>query len=101
MDSTTSWSGQKAQKPVCVEGLPNNNGRMLVSAELRWFWKGNPPEGFESWFQSGPFPADDRSLAARDSQGHMNAHVPSVSRFCMPTEEGRRLATCLRAQTKT
>ena len=29
---------------------------MLVSAELRWFWKDAPPRGLDAWFRSGPFP---------------------------------------------
>jgi hypothetical protein len=29
---------------------------MLISAELRWFWKDAPPSGLESWFRSGSFP---------------------------------------------
>jgi hypothetical protein len=29
---------------------------MMVSAELRWFWKNAPPPGLESWFRLGPFP---------------------------------------------
>ena len=29
---------------------------MMVSAELRWFWKNEPPKGLDTWFRSGRFP---------------------------------------------
>jgi hypothetical protein len=29
---------------------------VLVSAELRWFWRDAPPAGLEAWFRSGPYP---------------------------------------------
>ena len=29
---------------------------MLVSAEIRWFWKAAAPPALESWFRGGPFP---------------------------------------------
>jgi hypothetical protein len=35
---------------------------MLVSAELRWFWKDAPPRGLEAWYRSGPFPPGGGSL---------------------------------------
>jgi hypothetical protein len=30
--------------------------RMLVSAEIRWFWEGSLPAGLESWFHGGAWP---------------------------------------------
>jgi hypothetical protein len=35
---------------------------MLVSAELRWFWKETPPPGLELWYRSGPFPPGGGAL---------------------------------------
>ena len=30
---------------------------MQISAEIRWFWFVNCPDGVETWFRSGPTPA--------------------------------------------
>jgi hypothetical protein len=35
---------------------------VLVSAELRWFWKDVPPPRLESWYRSGPFPPGGGTL---------------------------------------
>jgi hypothetical protein len=40
---------------------------MLVSAELRWFWRGDePPSDIERWFDRGDIPAGDGSDLRRD-----------------------------------
>jgi hypothetical protein len=39
---------------------------MMVSAELRWFWKDEPPRAIEDWFHGGGIPAGGGRKLRRD-----------------------------------
>ena len=38
------------QEVGAAEAALARSDRMAVSAEFRWFWRGQPPEGLEDWF---------------------------------------------------
>jgi hypothetical protein len=48
---------QSLIEEFCHRGVVDREGHVLVSAELRWFWRNALPDGIETWFRQRPIPA--------------------------------------------